>query len=464
MYKLILAVFTALSSVSIVSSATDYFIDPSNGSDTARGTSETEAWKTIDPLNNVEWKPGDHLLLQAGDTLRQAIRLDNIRGDSENPWIISRYGEGTNPVIDGNGADAALYFFNPAYVIVEQLTITNPDGRYGIFMEAQDAGELTAVTIREVEVVDVYQESFAISEPPKTIGGIVFKVEQGEQPTWWDGITIENCYIHDLGSCGISIGSDYKVNKVEPGETTYPILGVRIANNRIHDIVRDGAIIRQCRGGVMEYNEVSRTGLVAISNGLWWYDSDSCYLQYNEGYHCKAAFDKDGAPFSIDNSSTRCVIQYNYSHDNEGAGYMLFGHDDRGYGNTIRHNLSVNDHTNNASEGIGAIAIVSRVKDALVANNIIVAGPSTESVLGHRDWDGLPLEVTYEGNLFVGNGLAHFGHQVLPGGAFKNNFFINIPNLPEELKEQQSLYQFFEQQAKAAQLKRQAGYHELQQQ
>lgn len=451
MYKILPAVFTAFFLVSAQAIAIDYFIDPSDGSDKAAGTSEREAWKTTKPLKDITWNPGDKLLLQAGDTLRQPLRFHDIRGSSENAWVISRYGDGPNPVIDGNGADAALYFFNSAYVVVEQLTIINPQGMNGIYMEAKDAGELNNVIIREVEVTNVFEASRGVSEPPKTRGGIVFEVEMGDRPSWWNGIDILNCHIHDLGSCGITIGSDYKVVKeYEGGDARYPNLGVRIAHNKIHDIVRDGAIIRQCRGGVMEYNEVSRTGLVAVSNGLWWYDSDSCYIQYNEGYHCKAAFDKDGAPFSIDNSSTRCVIQYNYSHDNEGAGYMLFGHDDFGYGNIIRHNISVNDHTNNASEGIGAIAVVSRVKDALVANNTIIAGPSTEAMLGHRDWDGLPREVTYEGNLFVGNGLAYFGHQVLPAGRFNNNFFINIPNLPKELKDQQRIPSYFKQQVERA--------------
>ena len=166
MDKIQLAVFTAILFISISSRATDYFIDPSDGSDATSGTSETEAWKTTDPLSNIQLKPGDRLLLQAGDTLRQALRLDNVRGDAKNLWVISRYGEGANPVIDGSGADAAMYFFNPAYVKVEQLTITNPDGQYGIFMEGKDAGELASVTIREVEVFDVYQESFTISNPP----------------------------------------------------------------------------------------------------------------------------------------------------------------------------------------------------------------------------------------------------------------------------------------------------------
>ena len=417
--------------------ATDYFINPTAGNDQNSGTSENQAWKTANPLEKQALVAGDRLLLHAGDTLRQSLEFRQVQGDEENPFTISRYGDGPDPVIIGKDANHAIYFFNPAHVIIEKVEVRNPEGEYGILMVAQDAGELKNVIIREVEVTEVFDASRDITEPSKVRGGIVFDVKMGEQPTWWNGIEILNSHIHDLGSCGITIGSDYKVVKAyEGGDARYPNLGVRIAHNKIHDIVRDGAIIRQCKGGVMEYNEVWRTGLVAVSNGMWWYDSDSCVIQYNEGHHCKAAFDKDGAPFSIDNSSTNCIIRHNYSHDNEGPGYMLFGHDDNGFGNLIYHNLSVNDHTNNTSSGTGSIAIVSRVRDARVVNNTIIAGSGTRMLLGHRSWDGYPIEVIYEGNLFVGNGQAPLSEHVLPAGRFKDNFFTNIPALPEALQEQ----------------------------
>ncbi|WP_157638019.1 right-handed parallel beta-helix repeat-containing protein [Flexithrix dorotheae] len=429
--------------------ATNFYINPSGGNDKHNGKSPDAAWKSSKPLESIFLKPGDSLLVLANDTLTGGIFLENAQGSREQPIVISRYGTGNNPVIDGDENKAAIHITNPEFITVEHLVITNPKGENGILMEAKDAGELSQVRIDHVEVYAVFDEAANISYPPKTKGGIVFKANKDEKPSWWNGIIIENCHLHDLGSCGISIGSDYKVNKgIADGEVTYPILGVSIRNNKIHDIVRDGAIIRQCKDGIMEYNEVWRTGLVAISNGIWWYDSDHCILQFNEGYQCKAAFDRDGAPFSIDNSSTNCIIQYNYSHDNEGPGYMLFGHDDNGHDNIIRHNISVNDHTNNASSGTGSIAIVSRVVKGYIEDNIVIAGGGTKSILGHRSWDGLPKDVNYKGNIFVGNGLAYFGYEIIPAGKFENNFFINIPNLPEELKQENNLKSFFENQQK----------------
>jgi hypothetical protein len=416
-------------------SGKDYYLSSSQGNDRHSGTSAVEPWSSLQKLSQVKFKPGDRILLKSGDVFSGAIHLENLQGSADKVITIGSYNGEVNPVINGKDSRAAVFLLNPSYVKIENLEITNPGDQFGLLMEAQNAGELKNVVLTNLDVHDVFDEAFKRTNTPKTRGGIVFQVEGGDKPSWWNGILIENCVVHDLGSCGISIGSDYKVNKdPESDEKRYPILGVRIRKNIIHDIVRDGAIIRQCKGAVMEHNEVYRTGLTAVSNGMWFYDSDSCIIQNNVGHHCKAAQDKDGAPFSLDNHTTNSIIQYNYSHSNEGAGYMLFGHNDTERGNVIRHNISYNDATNIDSDGIGSIAIVSRVKDARVYDNIIIAGPATQSVLGHRDWDGLPVEVNYENNLFVGNGTAYFDQDVIKGGQFKDNFFINIRDLPQALQ------------------------------
>lgn len=434
--KIFLLIIIGLISISV--SAKDYYISSSTGNDQNKGTSAENAWASFEKLNDIFFEPGDRILLKAGDTIRSAIELSAIRGSDTKPITFTKYGEGPNPLLDGNGADKAIFLRNPSYVEIKKLSVTNPEGRYGILVEAENSGALKDLVISELEVFDVYNESFNTTSPPKTIGGIVFRAESGDQPSWFDGILIEDSRIHDLGSCGISIGSDYKVNKrIDDGENTYPTLNVIIRNNVIHDIVRDGAIIRQCYGAIMEHNEVYRTGLVAVSNGMWFYDSDSCFIQHNIGHHCKAAFDKDGAPFSIDNMCTNSVIQFNYSYENEGPGYMLFGHNENGgSGCVIQHNISYNDHTNSVSAGIGSISLVSTVTNAEVRDNVVIAGPATGSVLGHRNWDGYPLDVKYTNNLFIGNGIAFLDKNVLPAGTFRDNFFINIADLPEKLMEE----------------------------
>ena len=55
----------------------------------------------------------------------------------------------------------------------------------------------------------------------------------------------------------------------------------------------------------------------------------------------------DGDGFDLDGGVTNSVIQYCYSHDNDGPGLMLYGYTDAGVAtwnnNTIRYCVSQND-------------------------------------------------------------------------------------------------------------------------
>lgn len=183
-------------------------------------------------------------------------------------------------------------------------------------------------------------------------------------------------------------------------------------------------------------------------------------MQFNEGYECKAPFEKDGAPFSIDNLCRNCIMQYNYSHDNEGPGYMVFGRTGTGHGSIVRNNLSVNDYVYQGVHGCGSIACVSQVTDVTIENNIVIAGRETKKMLGHRDWLGYPVSVTYRGNLFVGNGRAEVWDTVVPAGTFEHNLFLNIPNLPDGLGSQTDANAFFELKQQYQRIIEQAGVQE----
>jgi hypothetical protein len=236
----------------------------------------------------------------------------------------------------------------------------------------------------------------------------------------------------------------YKLNKEDPYYK--PHKNVLIENCRIDSIVRDGIWIRQCEGALIQHCEVSRTGMNAVSNGFWFWDCLSSIMQYNEGWECGSPRGNDGAPFSIDNHCLDCILQYNYSHDNEGPGYMVFGREGDGYRNVVRRNLSYNDNvTRTYKAGTACITLVSEVKDALVEQNVVIAGPETHHMLGHRNWEGYPVSATYRNNLFVGNGRADLSEakEVLRAGTFEGNLFINIPHLPGEFRPQGEATQYF---------------------
>lgn len=415
-----------------------YHVSSSTGADDAAGTSPETAWKTIARCSETKFAPGDTILLKVGDTFEGSLTLEGS-GDALTEVTLGSYGEGARPRIEGKGEEACIRLINPSQVTVTGLELTNPDGHFGLRMTGRNAGALSTVTLERLKIHDVHKAAWSQPEDPghgreKYYGGINAEILRGERPSWWEGIIIRHCEIHDLGPCGISIGSAYPLHermRARRGRDPFPIKGVLIEKNVIRDITRDGAIIRQCQGAVMRHNEVIRTGRVSISNGIWFWDCQDSVICYNVGTECGVQGRVDGGPFSIDYYCKDCVIEYNYSHDNGGPGFMAFGNHGTGTGTLIRGNISFNDATAELKPGFAAVSMISTLRETLVEGNIIIAGPDTRVLMGHHDWQGMPEGVTYRGNLFIGNGDAEVEPSVLVGGRFEGNHFANVPNLPE---------------------------------
>lgn len=422
--------------------AADYYLSDSKGDDSAPGTSPAQAWKSIARASQVRYEAGDRLLLRSGDHFSGSLQLGAEDRVLEG-LTIDCYQDGDAPTIDGQGADACIHLVNPSGVTVRSLALQNEKGKYGLRFTGRNAGRLGSVTIEDLAITKIYQAAWSAPEDAahdekKYYGGINAEVLRGSRPTWWEGVVIRDCTLHDLGTCGISIGSAYPLHeqrRARRRREPFPIKGVIIENNRFRNTARDGAIIRQCQGALLQHNEVTKTGRVSTSNGIWFWDCQDSVIRHNVGSRCGTRNRSDGSPFSIDYFSQGCVIEFNYSHDNEGPGFMAFGNHGTGTGSVIRGNLSYNDGTAEAKPGFGAVSMVSELKDTRVENNIVIAGPDTRVLMGHHDWQGLPEDVLYRGNLFVGNGKAEIESSVLQGGRFVENLVLNVPNLPSEALE-----------------------------
>ena len=87
--------------------------------------------------------------------------------------------------------------------------------------------------------------------------------------------------------------------------------------------------------------------------GIWVWMCKNATIQYCSSHDNYAGLTKDGGGFDIDGGASNCILQYNYSYNNEGAGYLLaefetwfpFTH------NIIRFNISINDGRKNGYGG-----------------------------------------------------------------------------------------------------------------
>ncbi|MCA9170870.1 MAG: right-handed parallel beta-helix repeat-containing protein [Planctomycetales bacterium] len=425
-------------------SAADLFVSSRSGNDQAAGTSETTAWRSLARANQVTLAPGDRLLLERGSEFNGTL-IVAAQGSSTQRIVIGAYGNGDLPRIDGAGKECCVHLQNPTYIEVRNLALINHAGHYGVQLVAENAGELREVVIDGLDISDIYQPAWQEPEDSghgaeKYYGGIYAYVLRGNAPSWWNGLTIRNCNLHDLGTCGIAVGSQYVLHermrrRGDQVADAVPIRGLTIERNTFRDIARDGAIIRQCDGAVLQYNDVLRTGRVSMSNGIWFWDCQKSVIQFNDGRECGVRGRADGGPFSIDYYCKDCRIENNYSQDNEGPGFMVFGNHGTGTGSVVRNNVSVNDATAEAKPGFAAVSMISTVSETIVENNVVIAGKDTRYIMGHNDWQGLPVDVLYRNNIWIGNGKARADDSVLIGGRFENNIIVDVPQLPQRLQE-----------------------------
>ncbi len=131
-------------------------------------------------------------------------------------------------------------------------------------------------------------------------------------------------------------------------------------------------------GGTIEnsvaYNNGAKcTWVGGCAVGIWAYNSIGITVQNSESYNNKTNGPFDGGGFDLDGSTRNSVMQYNYSHDNDGVGYMLCCGEPDHYGNVVRYNTSENDGRKNS---VGAISVYGNVGAAEIYGNTVTVTPS----------------------------------------------------------------------------------------
>lgn len=141
MRKYFIIIFSFLS---LIINATDYFIK-TGGNDLRRGTSDGNAWSTIEKVNSY-WEagffiPGDNIFFKRGDTFYGTIHVSES-GIPGAPITIGAYGTGDDPVITGftaitpwayEGAGIysnKIYFESKDSIIVSVDNVNTAIGRF----------------------------------------------------------------------------------------------------------------------------------------------------------------------------------------------------------------------------------------------------------------------------------------------------------------------------------------------
>src|SRR5205823_7800775 len=140
-----------------------------------------------------------------------------------------------------------------------------------------------------------------------------------------------------------------------------------------------GIVLGSVRNGLVERSVAHDNGELCRANecgaGIWAYDSTKITLQFNLSYDNQTGGRTDGDGFDLDQNTSDSVVQYNYSYDNDGAGFLLFCGPVTGAhrNNTVRYNISQNDGRQNSLGAISAGGDISG--DAVYNNTVYLSAP-----------------------------------------------------------------------------------------
>ena len=330
-----------------------FYLDAANGNDKNNGITPDEALKSLEAANRIVFGEGDKLLLKCGCVWKGMLCLHGD-GDRFNFAQVGVYGDGEAPLIDGNGAYAAILLDGVSYWKVKGLRICNHSGerrvRQGICISAKPEGITAGIEISDCEIFEVDGENRRAMPAYQSMywNGAVYVTFPGRTSAQdhLHDIVISNNYIHDVRTSGI------RVNQQEDFINDIHHTHVVVRGNRIERTGSDGIIVANCISPLIDSNVCFDVGALGtledtqLIAGIWICATRDALIQRNEVARTRM-FENDGTAFDTDwGTAGTTVFQYNYSHDNEGGFWldcMKLNHNRDCEKTILRYNISMRD-------------------------------------------------------------------------------------------------------------------------
>lgn len=381
--------------------ARDYYLSPS-GADSGLGSKE-RPWATVRKANEVDLRPGDRILLEGGATFAGPLELNSKDAGSPSVKIVvTSYGTGRATIDGGNGR--AISIDGSSHMAIRELRLRGAGRKTG-----STSSGLAAANAKNVEADHLEVFGFRKS-------GVEFDgVEDGR---------ITYVHAHDNGFAGISSAGGVSRNlyvghcltENNPGDPT------ALDNHSGNGIVigqAQSALIENCEA---RYNgwDMPWTGNGPV--GIWTWESDRVTIQFCIAHHNRST-GQDGGGFDFDGGVTNSILQYNYSHDNFGAGYLICQYDGAGRfaDNTVRYNISQDDGLKDHDAGIFVWVGGPGMESTTVYNNTIFNSKGSAVAFGVDKKYDVPMPVMrFSNNIFVSRG------PQIKGGAAKGKFVGNL--------------------------------------
>ena len=341
-----------------------YYVSASVGDDDNDGLSMSSPWATLARVNKTQLVAGDTIYFKAGDSFAGQLLIDES-GMLDAPIHFTAYGDGDAPIIDGSaGSDgselAAILVIDQDHIEISNLTIRNfrkqskaniPDvDAYGILIKNTGKRTLSGFQLHHLTVEEIYPIRARRSFNKTSVSAIRFETDSAKakySAVNTRDIHIHNNFIRHTARFGIALRHrPSRITGITNTELDYNV-NVRITNNHCEDTGGSCVLMNGIWQGLLESNTFIRSGAmvepslsVNRGSGAWFFRSKHIVAQHNRAYGSRGH--NDSAGIHVDYGNENILVQYNFSHDNEGYGTEILGKNK----NIIwRYNISAGDGT-----------------------------------------------------------------------------------------------------------------------
>jgi len=362
--------------------AVDYYVSQA-GSDANAGTSPGRAWQTLGHVSSQTFLPGDRILLRGEEKFGGSLAFTSQGGEENGkprPITLASYGRGRATIQAGNGT--AVLIRNAGGWLVKDLVLVgsgreiNQSSGLHFRNEQPNSVRLNYIRIENIDASGFGQHGILIE------GAAADNSQSG-----YEDVRITRCAAHDNAHTGMYVTGVYDMKT-----NLYANHNVTVAHCTAYDNPGDpkftanhsgsGIFLEDVDGGVIERCVARNNGALCPCPaggpiGIWATSANNITIQFCESHHNHtSAQSLDGGGFDFDGGVTNSVLQYNYSHDNDGAGYLIYNYPYAPHtfrGNTVRYNISQDDGRKHHYSGILA---GSDVRDCVIHNNTIFVRPA----------------------------------------------------------------------------------------
>jgi hypothetical protein len=423
-----------------------YYVSPT-GNDSNNGISRSTPWQTIAKVDAGHYNAGDSILFEGGQTFSGSLSFTarSWSATAASPVTIGSYGTGDATISSGDGVGFLAH--NVAGFVLKNLVFVgagsaNLTDGVQVLNDLSGNVKLDYVVLQNLDVsgygsngVHIYGNNGATGFKRVTISYVAAHSNTSNDPAGGTSGILVNSSNYGAGSTNAAhqnVLIDHCNAYSNPGN---PVTGTPGWSGA-------GITMSSTNGGTIQYSVAANNGTDTKGTvGIWAADATNIAIQFNESYGTATNNGQDGDGFDLDGGVTNSVMQYNYSHDNYGAGFMIFSYNDGHVistsNDTMRYNVSQNDGRSNNSY-YGGLTIGNDAGATLTGvlsyNNTVYKSVGTTSAATISGAGAPSAQARVANNIFYVTNSSSFirGAASAPGVSFVGNSCYSIGSLSGE--------------------------------